>query len=213
MCLEHSTDRLKPKVGNCLNLKLLLSSSLKFIKTVCLKMAVFWIVVTYSLAEVYQCFWGACCLHHQGDELAKCEESIQGIGTSQTKLFPFFSLLSITKLHLSSALLSARLWSTLLQLVPLPLPNPYPLPHWAGQGSTLSNSLPCLKLIPHTWLPHCPDDWSNKHLWNPVNFYQTTCHNNPADNHLHTRHHENLKSHLSVCLLIQKSSDWLQRFT
>jgi hypothetical protein len=27
-----------------------------------------------------------------------------------------------------------------------------------------------------------------------VNFYQTTWHNIPEDNHLHTRHHENLKS-------------------
>jgi hypothetical protein len=28
-----------------------------------------------------------------------------------------------------------------------------------------------------------------------VNFYQTTWHNNPEGSHLHTRHHENLKSH------------------
>jgi hypothetical protein len=28
-----------------------------------------------------------------------------------------------------------------------------------------------------------------------VNFYQTTWHYNPEDNHLHTRHHENLKSY------------------
>jgi hypothetical protein len=30
-----------------------------------------------------------------------------------------------------------------------------------------------------------------------VNFYQTTRRNNPEDNHLHTRHRENLKSHLA----------------
>jgi hypothetical protein len=30
-----------------------------------------------------------------------------------------------------------------------------------------------------------------------VNFYQTTWHNNPEDSHLHTRCHENLKSHLT----------------
>jgi hypothetical protein len=28
-----------------------------------------------------------------------------------------------------------------------------------------------------------------------VNFYQTTRHYNPEDSHLHTHHHENLKSH------------------
>jgi hypothetical protein len=32
------------------------------------KMAVFWVVVPCSLVEVYQCFRGPCCLHHQGDE-------------------------------------------------------------------------------------------------------------------------------------------------
>jgi hypothetical protein len=32
------------------------------------KMAVFWVVAPCSLVEVYQCFRGPCCLHHQGDE-------------------------------------------------------------------------------------------------------------------------------------------------
>jgi hypothetical protein len=32
-----------------------------------------------------------------------------------------------------------------------------------------------------------------------VNFYQTTWHNNAEDNHPHTHHHENLKSHKKVC--------------
>jgi hypothetical protein len=31
-----------------------------------MKMAVFWVVVTCSLVEVYRRFRGACCLHHQG---------------------------------------------------------------------------------------------------------------------------------------------------
>jgi hypothetical protein len=30
-----------------------------------MKMAVFWVVALCSLVEVYQCFRGACCLHHQ----------------------------------------------------------------------------------------------------------------------------------------------------
>jgi hypothetical protein len=33
-----------------------------------LKMAVFWVVAPYSLLEVYQCFTGACCLHHQAND-------------------------------------------------------------------------------------------------------------------------------------------------
>jgi hypothetical protein len=32
------------------------------------KMAVFWVVASYSLVEVYQRFRDPCCLHHQGDE-------------------------------------------------------------------------------------------------------------------------------------------------
>jgi hypothetical protein len=33
-----------------------------------MKMAVFWVVAPCNLVEVYQCFRGTCCLHHQGDE-------------------------------------------------------------------------------------------------------------------------------------------------
>jgi hypothetical protein len=33
-----------------------------------MKMAVFWVVATCSLVEVYRRFRGAFCLHHQGDE-------------------------------------------------------------------------------------------------------------------------------------------------
>jgi hypothetical protein len=35
---------------------------------VSVKMAVVWVVVPYSLVEVYRSFRDACCLHHQGDE-------------------------------------------------------------------------------------------------------------------------------------------------
>jgi hypothetical protein len=35
---------------------------------VSMKFAVFWVVAPCSLVEVYQCFRGPCCLHHQGDE-------------------------------------------------------------------------------------------------------------------------------------------------
>jgi hypothetical protein len=33
------------------------------------KIAVFWVIVLCSLVEVYQRFGGACCLHHQDNEL------------------------------------------------------------------------------------------------------------------------------------------------
>jgi hypothetical protein len=34
---------------------------------VSMKMAVFWVVVPYSLVEIYHRFRGPCCLHHQHD--------------------------------------------------------------------------------------------------------------------------------------------------
>jgi hypothetical protein len=34
-----------------------------------MKMAVFWVVAPYSLVEVYRRFRGACCLHHQDNDL------------------------------------------------------------------------------------------------------------------------------------------------
>jgi hypothetical protein len=30
------------------------------------QIAVFWVIATCSLVEVYHCFRGICCLHHQG---------------------------------------------------------------------------------------------------------------------------------------------------
>jgi hypothetical protein len=40
-----------------------------------LKMAVFWVVASCSLVDVYQRFRGPCCLHHQGDELQPRRQS------------------------------------------------------------------------------------------------------------------------------------------
>jgi hypothetical protein len=37
-----------------------------------MKMAVFWVVAQCSLVEVYQRFRGACCLHHQSYQTARC---------------------------------------------------------------------------------------------------------------------------------------------
>jgi hypothetical protein len=39
------------------------------INTENLKMAIFWDVSPCSLVEVHRRFRGACCFHHQGDEL------------------------------------------------------------------------------------------------------------------------------------------------
>jgi hypothetical protein len=38
------------------------------ITAVSTKVAVFWVVASCSLVEVYQRFRGPCCLHHQGDD-------------------------------------------------------------------------------------------------------------------------------------------------
>jgi hypothetical protein len=46
-------------------------------------MAVFKVVALCSLVEVYQCFRGACCLHHQGDEFAMM---IEATSTSETSV-------------------------------------------------------------------------------------------------------------------------------
>jgi hypothetical protein len=49
-----------------------------------LKMAVFWVVAPYSVVEVYQHFRGTCCLNHQGNEWAACEESVWDIAISHS---------------------------------------------------------------------------------------------------------------------------------
>jgi hypothetical protein len=43
---------------------------------VSMKIAVFWVVAPCSLVEVYQRFRGPCCLHHQGDEVARTSETL-----------------------------------------------------------------------------------------------------------------------------------------
>jgi hypothetical protein len=39
------------------------------------KMAVFWVVALCSLVEIYHCFRGICCLHHQGDDVEAASTS------------------------------------------------------------------------------------------------------------------------------------------
>jgi hypothetical protein len=48
------------------------------------KMAVFWVVAPFSLVEVFQSFSGACCLHHQGDELLIGKLMMEAGRTSET---------------------------------------------------------------------------------------------------------------------------------
>jgi hypothetical protein len=55
-----------------------------------MKMAVFWVVAPCSLVEVYQCFRGPCCLHHQGAlmmEAAKTSTRLHGAATQKTAIF------------------------------------------------------------------------------------------------------------------------------
>jgi hypothetical protein len=40
------------------------------------KMTVFWVVAPCSLVEVYQCFRGACSLHHQGNSPLDSKRSL-----------------------------------------------------------------------------------------------------------------------------------------
>jgi hypothetical protein len=52
-----------------------------------MKVAVFKVVVPCRLAEVYQRFRGACCLHHQGDEhlpnIGKLRSLLHGVTTQK----------------------------------------------------------------------------------------------------------------------------------
>jgi hypothetical protein len=46
-------------------------------------MAVFCVVLPFSLVQVYRHFRGACCLHHQGDESTR----LHGATTQKTAIF------------------------------------------------------------------------------------------------------------------------------
>jgi hypothetical protein len=51
----------------------------------------------------------------------------------------------------------------------------------------MPSCFPRPKLLLHAALPsNLPDDGDSKHLWNVVNFYQTTWRNDPEDSHLNT---------------------------
>jgi hypothetical protein len=42
------------------------------VSTFIMKMAVFWDVAPCSSVQIYRCYRGACCFHHQGDDLPHC---------------------------------------------------------------------------------------------------------------------------------------------
>jgi hypothetical protein len=50
------------------------------------KMAVFWVVAPCSLVEVYQCFRGPCCLHHQALQPRRQPSSPLLSGRKEVKL-------------------------------------------------------------------------------------------------------------------------------
>jgi hypothetical protein len=56
-------------------------------------MAVFWVVASCSLVEVYRRFRGACCLHNQGDEFTHlyCTR-LHGAATQKTAIFILFAV-------------------------------------------------------------------------------------------------------------------------
>jgi hypothetical protein len=68
-------------------------------------------------------------------------------------------------LHQSSPPL-ARMWSNLSPIGSLALALSHPLPHWSGQGSTVSDWFLYQKPIPCVRLTHHPDDGDSKYLWN-----------------------------------------------
>jgi hypothetical protein len=75
------TDTCTRKVTDCSHCSGFLANNSKstvrfqVLMAVSMKMAVFWVVVPCSLVEVYQCFTGACCLHHQRNELSSLHHS------------------------------------------------------------------------------------------------------------------------------------------
>jgi hypothetical protein len=42
----------------------------------------------------------------------------------------------------------------------------WPLPHWSGQGSALTDRFLYLRSIPHVWHTHHPNDGSSEDHWN-----------------------------------------------
>jgi hypothetical protein len=84
----------------------------------------------------------------------------------------------------------ARLWSARLSLAPLPSPDPHALPRWSDQISALSDWSSRGSLIALMMEIISTSETS-------INSYQTTRRENLEDSHLHTRHRENLKSHLA----------------
>jgi hypothetical protein len=51
-------------------------SEIEVLTVVSMKMVVFWLVALYSLVEVYQCFRGACWLHHQGNDRGSPDDGV-----------------------------------------------------------------------------------------------------------------------------------------
>jgi hypothetical protein len=59
-------------------------------------MAVFWVVAPCSMIEVYRCFRGACCLHHQGETYTR----LYGATTKKTAVFIIAAVRNFTILVL-----------------------------------------------------------------------------------------------------------------
>jgi hypothetical protein len=61
-----------------------------------MKMAVFWVLVTCSLVQVYQRFGGPCCLHHQGDDRDVTEQ----VRNIHNMSFRHLGILLLQKTHI-----------------------------------------------------------------------------------------------------------------
>jgi hypothetical protein len=51
-----------------------------------MKMTVLWDVAPCSLVEVYWCFKGAYCLHHQGDQSSLIALMVEAVSTAETSV-------------------------------------------------------------------------------------------------------------------------------
>jgi hypothetical protein len=160
-------------------------------------MADFWDVAQCSLVEVYRRFRGANWRH---------------LFSSQ----PFILACLIYTGPWSFVLFCGRLWSALLPLVPLLSPYSHSLPHWPGQGSTLSDRFPYLKPILRARLLIALMMEAVSTSETSVNFYQTTWRYITEDSHLRNRRRDNLKSHLlqssSNMFFVIVLADFLLRF-